>query len=236
MSELRLLLRRRPPATAAQPASDSTDNEDDLRAAAINDSPAVAEELPEGERPFELPLRTFHKRSIPRNLEQYINRPVGGFVHRAGEVESTLRHWAQVLLPAALGTDADSIVAKLLDGTSPRHLTIESDSSAILALPWELAVVDGRSLAEIGVIVRRQPVPLGGYDHRRPPRTGSLRILLVVSRHDEMGHRPLPYGACSMRSRLHPALEVELCRPATVTRFEAMLKRRATDDRMASFI
>jgi tetratricopeptide (TPR) repeat protein len=228
MSELRLLLRRRPPATAAQPAPGSTERAADLYAAAISDSPTAAEALPEGERPFDLRLPTYEKSNLHWYLEQYIKRPIGGFVHRASQVESMLGYWAQALLPAALGAGADAIVAKLLDSASPRYLTIESDSSAILALPWELASAGGRSLAEIGVIVRRQPVPLDGHDHGPPARANCLRILLVVSRPDEMGYIDHCRTARLLDevARLHPGkLEVELCRPATVTRFEAMLKQ-----------
>ena len=233
MCELRLLLRRRPTA-AARPASDSTERIDDICATAISDSPAVAELLPECDRPFELRLPASEKSSLRWYLEQYINRPIGGFVHRAGEVESTLRDWARALLPAALGANADSIIAKLLDVASPRYLTIESDLSAILALPWELAVSDGRSLAEIGVIVRRQPFPLGGHGHSRPPCIRCLRILLVVSRPDEMGYIDHCRTARLLDdvARLHPGkLVVELCRPATVTRFEAILKQASDSGR-----
>jgi tetratricopeptide (TPR) repeat protein len=181
---------------------------------------------------FDFRFRTFEKNDLRWYLEQYVRRAVGGFVHRATEVENNLRYLSKSLLPAALGDQAESILTELIGFPGHRYLTIESGSSAILALPWELAKFEGCSLAEQGVIIRRQS-PTAIDPTQRDSESikacaTNMHILLVVSRPDEMGYfdhcrsaRILDNIAATSSGKV----VVDRCFPATIEQFEAMLAK-----------
>ena len=181
----------------------------------------------EGQR-FDFRLRTFEKSDLRWYLERYVRRPFGGFVHRATEVEKNLRYLSKSLLPAALGKPAETVLTKFIDSPGQRYLSIESESSAILALPWELAKFEDRSLAEQGVIIRRRSpaaIEQGGGKGIRAC-ANNLNILLVVSRPDEMGYFDHYRSARiidDIAATSPGKVVVERCFPPTIERFEAML-------------
>src|SRR5262245_31930169 len=72
-------------------------------------------------------------------LEDYMDLPDGGAVVRARAVEVQLKEWGERLHDAIFGAPKNAaLLAQLLAAPEPRELTIATDQSALLRLPWEL--------------------------------------------------------------------------------------------------
>ena len=83
-------------------------------------------------------------------LEEYMDLPDGGAVVRAGGIEQQLHQWGRRLYDALFAAPENrAILQQLLDTkVEPRELTIATDQSALLRLPWELMTDDAGSLAQ----------------------------------------------------------------------------------------
>ena len=89
-------------------------------------------------------------------LEEYMDLPDGGAVTRAAGIEQQLHQWGRRLHEALFAAPENrALLKQLLDSPEPRELTIATDQSALLRLPWELLADDAGSLAQ-RVSVRRQ--------------------------------------------------------------------------------
>ena len=89
-------------------------------------------------------------------LEEYMDLPDGGAVVRAEGIEQQLHQWGRRLHDSLFAAPENRALLKLLlDSPAPRELTIATDQSALLRLPWELIADDAGSLAQ-RVSVRRQ--------------------------------------------------------------------------------
>src|SRR5437773_7966624 len=72
-------------------------------------------------------------------LEEYLDLPDGGAVIRAQGVEAQLNEWGHRLHDALfLAKENRVVLQQLLASPEPRELTIATDKSALLRLPWEL--------------------------------------------------------------------------------------------------
>src|SRR5436190_23111264 len=72
-------------------------------------------------------------------LEEYMDLPDGGAVVRAGGIERQLHQWGRQLYAALFAAPENrDLLQQLLDSPEPRELTIATDQSALLRLPWEL--------------------------------------------------------------------------------------------------
>ena len=118
-------------------------------------------------------------------LEEYMELPDGGAVTRAEGIERQLHQWGRQLHDALFAAPENrALLQRLLASPEPRELTIATDKSALLRLPWELMADDAGSLAQ-RVSLRRQleaPETLIPREVRLP-----LRILYIVSRPEDAG-------------------------------------------------
>ena len=151
--------------------------------------------------------------------------PDGGAVIRAQGVEEQIRLWGKRLHDAVLGAPENAILLKtLLDAPEPRELTIATDRSALLRLPWELMRDDIGRLAQ-RVAVRRQletPERLVPREVKLP-----LRMLYVVSRPDDTGFIDPRLTTRALLTALDPLegnVRLDFCRPPTAARMEEMLR------------
>jgi hypothetical protein len=74
--------------------------------------------------------------------------PDGGAVVRAGGIDEQLNQRGRRLHDALFSAPENrALLDQLLAGPEPRLLTIATDRSALLRLPWELLADDAGSLA-----------------------------------------------------------------------------------------
>lgn len=158
-------------------------------------------------------------------LESYMDLPDGGSVVRAGRVEEKLRRWGRSLYDALFRSrEQGRLLDELFDQDGPRLLTIATEDSALLRLPWELLADRRGPLSRQGVTLRRQ-LEQGGrrVDYRvHLP----LRVLVVVSRPADLGwiDPRLTTGAMlDALDSLGSQVVVDFCRPPTLERMEKML-------------
>src|SRR6266480_4252016 len=72
-------------------------------------------------------------------LEEYMDLPDGGAVVRAGGIERQLHQWGRRLYDALFAAPENrALLQQLLESPEPRQLTIATDRSTLLRLPWEL--------------------------------------------------------------------------------------------------
>jgi hypothetical protein len=106
--------------------------------------------------PFTPPLDDADYDSLRWYLEEFMDLPDGGAVVRAQQVEKQLDGWSRRLFDAIFGpAENGQVLRQLLAAPEPRQLTIATDKSVLLRLPWELMADDAGSLAQ-RVSVRRQ--------------------------------------------------------------------------------
>ncbi|MCL4205449.1 MAG: tetratricopeptide repeat protein [Pirellulaceae bacterium] len=175
-------------------------------------------------------------------LEDYMDLPDHGSQVRAGRIEGEIATWGKALYRNVFGADANSELIKSLlagDGkaasggtpSSPK-LTVATDDAHALRLPWELLADDRGPLAR-RVNIRRQleSAREGGGFHVGLP----LRILLVVSRPDDLGFIDPRLTTRSILDALSPLgdenVVVDFCRPPTLARMDEMLSRAQQDSR-----
>ena len=163
-------------------------------------------------------------------LEEYMDLPDGGSVVRAGVIEKQLSQWGRRLCEALFSASENrALLDEMLKSPEPRQLTIATDQSALLRLPWELLADEAGNLAQ-RVSVRRQlsrpeetgPGP-GGESHAvQLP----LRILYIVSRPADTGFidpRMTSKSLFAALDPLGPSVRIDFCRPPTLARMEEML-------------
>jgi hypothetical protein len=161
-------------------------------------------------------------------LEEYMDLPDGGAVVRAGQVEQRLRDWGRRLYDALFAAAEDrALLTALLAGPEPRELTIATDVSPLLRLPWELMADAAGSLAH-RVSVRRQLEEPEATEPRPVPLP--LRLLYVVSRPADAGFIDPRMTTRSLFAALDPLgknVRVDFCRPPTLARMEERLAAAA---------
>ncbi len=158
-------------------------------------------------------------------LEDYMDLPDGGAVVRANGVEKQLERWGRRLYDAVFGAPQNAALLRvLLDTPEPRELTIATDQSALLRLPWELMRDAKGSLAQ-RLAVRRQlatPESLVPREVKLP-----LRMLYIVSRPGDTGFIDPRLTSRALLSALDPLqgnVRLDFCRPPTLARMEEMLR------------
>jgi len=175
-------------------------------------------------RPFHPFLNETDFEDLRWYLEDYMDLPDGGAVVRAERVEHRLEDWGRRLFNEVFPVGFREPVNSLLADAPPRLLTVATDDTDVLRLPWEL-MADGRGpLTRRGVTVRRQ---LESAKERTPYPVGlPLRILLIVSRPDDLGFIDPRLTTRAMLDALAPLgddVVVDFCRPPTLARMEEML-------------
>jgi tetratricopeptide (TPR) repeat protein len=158
-------------------------------------------------------------------LEDYMDLPDGGAVVRAQAVEAQIKEWGQRLHDAVFAAPENARVLRtLLAAPQPPQLTIATDQSALLRLPWELMRDSAGSLAQ-RVAVRRQlqtPESLVPREVQLP-----LRMLYIVSRPGDSGFIDPRLTTRALFAALDPLqgnVRLDFCRPPTLTRMEEMLR------------
>jgi len=157
-------------------------------------------------------------------LEEYMDLPDGGAAVRAERVERRLEDWARHLFDAVFPDGRRGLIDALLRGAAPRLLTIATKDVDILRLPWELMADQRGPLTRRGVSVRRQLET--ACEPIAYPAGLPLRILLVVSRPDDLGFidpRLTTRAMLDALGRLGDDVAVDFCRPPTLLRLEEML-------------
>lgn len=175
--------------------------------------------------PFGVALSEDEYEDLRWYLEEYMDLPDAGSVVRARRIEEELRTWGRALYDA-LFREADhrDLLRALLDGDTPQLLTIATDDSDVLRLPWELIADRQGPLSRKGVTVRRQlerTSEAPGYRVELP-----LRLLIVVSRPADLGWIDPRLTTPAMLDALETLGEqvaIDFCRPPTLARMEEML-------------
>jgi tetratricopeptide (TPR) repeat protein len=157
-------------------------------------------------------------------LEDYMDLPYAGAVVRAEGVEKQIEQWGHRLHDAVFSAPENASVLKsLLDGAAPRGLTLATNQSDLLRLPWELIRDAAGSLAQ-RLSVRRQletPEPFVARESNLP-----LRMLYIISRPADAGFIDPRSTTRSVLAALDPlqgALRLDFCRPPDLLRLEEML-------------
>ncbi|HOC58292.1 MAG TPA: TIR domain-containing protein, partial [Verrucomicrobiota bacterium] len=158
-------------------------------------------------------------------LEEFMDLPDGGSITRAQRVEANLGQWGRKLYDAVF-KDGDNreLFNELQPQPAPRLLTLATRDPAILHLPWELMANSRGPLSRQDITIRRQLETAG---RAITFQTGlPLRVLCVVSRPGDLGFIDPRLSSRSMLdalSALGADVQVDFCRPPTVTRLEEML-------------
>ena len=149
-------------------------------------------------------------------LEDYLDLPDGGAIIRAQRVEGQLSEWGRRLHDAVFAAPENTGLLKtLLDAPEPRELTIATEQSELLRLPWEL-MRDGAGKPARRVSVRRQlktPESLVAREVKLP-----LRMLYIVSRPGDTGFIDPRLTTQALFTALDPLqgnVRLDFCRPPT---------------------
>jgi tetratricopeptide (TPR) repeat protein len=158
-------------------------------------------------------------------LEEYMELPDGGAVIRAQGIEQQIKQWGRRLHDAVFAAPENAaLIETLLAAPEPRELTIATDRSELLRLPWELMRDTAGNLAQ-RVALRRQletPESLVAREVKLP-----LRILYIVSRPGDIGFIDPRLTSQALFAALDPLqgnVHVDFCRPPTLPRMEEMLR------------
>ena len=158
-------------------------------------------------------------------LEEYMDLPDGGAVVRAQGIEQQLHQWGRQLYAALFAAPENlALLQQLLAGPEPRELTIATDQSALLRLPWELMVDDVGNLAQRLSVRRQLETP-----QKNEPRSVSLplRMLYIVSRPSDTGFIDPRMTTKALFAALDPLgsnVRIDFCRPPTLANMEEMLR------------
>jgi len=163
-------------------------------------------------------------------LEEYMDLPDGGAIVRAKRVEESFDKWGRQLYDALFAPKQNrQALQGLLGGTEAKELTIATDVSELLRIPWELMRDDAGPLA-LRLSIRRQleePEVTQEHQAQLP-----LKILYIVSRPEDTGFIDPRFTAKSLFDALDPLganVRLDFCRPPTLARMEEMLSA-AVDD------
>ena len=161
-------------------------------------------------------------------LEDYLDLPDGGAVTRAEGIEKQLDQWGHRLHDTLFSAPENhALLKQLLASPEPRELTIATDTSALLRLPWELLADEAGSLAQ-RASVRRQLETREEAEKPRPRAVSlPLRMLYIVSRPADAGFIDPRMTSKSLFAALDPlgaSVQIDFCRPPTLARMEEMLR------------
>ena len=175
--------------------------------------------------PFEPFLTEEDYNDLRWYLEEYMDLPDGGSVVRAERIERSLAEWGRRLYGAVFDPgDNREIFNAFTDGPGPRLLTIATKDVDLLRLPWEMTADSVGPLSQQGITIRRQlETAKKSIEYRV---TLPLRILLIVSRPDDLGFidpRHTTRGMLDALEGLGRNVAVDFCRPPTLARMEEML-------------
>ena len=196
--------------------------ENDSFTVELEDTPGHKVGIPVSFTPF---LTAEDYENLRWYLEEYMDLPDGGAVVRASEIEQQLQHWGRRLYDALFAASENhALLQQLLESPEPRELTIATDESALLRLPWELLADDAGSLAQ-RVSVRRQLETPARNEPRSIPLP--LRMLYIVSRPSDTGFIDPRMTTKALFTALDPlgvSVRIDFCRPPTLARMEEMLR------------
>jgi tetratricopeptide (TPR) repeat protein len=158
-------------------------------------------------------------------LEDYMDLPDGGAVVRAKRVEKQIQEWGRKLHDSVFTAPENAAQLKaLLDAPEPRALTVATDQSVLLRLPWELLRDDSGSLAQRLAVRRQLEAP-----EELVPRAVKLplRMLYIVSRPADTGFidpRLTTRAVFAAIDPLQGSIRLDFCRPPTLPQMETMLR------------
>ena len=165
-------------------------------------------------------------------LEEYMDLPDGGAVIRATGIEQQLHQWGRRLHDALFAaSENNALLQQMLATAEPRELTIATDQSVLLRLPWELMADDAGSLAQRVSVRRQLETP------KEPlPREVTLpfRMLYIVGRPSDTGFIDPRMTSKSLFAALDPlgaSVRIDFCRPPTLARLEEMLREGQVSDK-----
>ena len=196
--------------------------ENDSFTVELEDTPGHKVGIPVSFTPF---LTAEDYENLRWYLEEYMDLPDGGAVVRASEIEQQLQHWGRRLYDALFAASENhALLQQLLESPEPRELTIATDESALLRLPWELLADDAGSLAQRVSVCRQLETPA-----RNEPRSIPLplRMLYIVSRPSDTGFIDPRMTTKALFTALDPlgvSVRIDFCRPPTLARMEEMLR------------
>ena len=181
-------------------------------------------------QPFTLTLTDDDYDDLRWYLEAYMELPDGGAVIRAQRIEARLTQWGRQLHAAIFAAPENHAALQLLlAAEEPRQLSIATDDSTLLRLPWELMADAAGNLA-LRVSIRRQlsaPQALTPREVTREVKL-PLRILYIVSRPEDAGFIDPRLTTQALFAALDPlgaAVQLDFCRPPTLQRLEEMLRQ-----------
>ncbi len=184
--------------------------------------------------PFRLPLEASDMEEISWYFQEYLDLPLGAARIRAEAVENGFRNLGRLLFETVFGpTEARALLAHAVeDDLSTYRLSLVSERSEFLSLPWELlnSPEMGYLVSSLGSVVRQvQPSPLPSIEP--PPADGQLNALLVSPFPDEAKGS---YGG-GLAMSLVPVLEsldfqveLDFLRPATLPTLAAHLENKGS--------
>lgn len=183
--------------------------------------------------PFTFSLTDEDHEDLRWYLEDYMDLPDGGAMVRARRIERSLSEWGRGLYDAVFAPEAHQQYRdELKPNNGPHTITIATDDTAILRLPWELMADTAGTLCFQGVTIRRQ---LSNIEDAKQPETHlPLRILLVVSRPADLGFIDPRVTSRALLDALKPLgdnVTVDFCRPPTLARLQEMLAEAQRSER-----
>jgi hypothetical protein len=164
-------------------------------------------------------------------LEEYMDLPDHGSRVRAHGIEERIDAWGRRLFEAVFGSGSQQkLMEALLATDGPRLLTVATDDAAVLRLPWEM-LTNSTSPLFRKVTLRRQ---LEDAREAQPVQVElPLRILLVVSRPDDLGFIDPRMTTRGLLKALRPLgadnVAVDFCRPPTLAQLTTMLDDARAD-------
>ncbi len=185
--------------------------------------------------PFTDALTAEDHESLRWYLEEYLTFPYGAEESRAQAVQEKMRTWGTALFeqifvaPQGSPSPRDYYTLAVQHGLEQCELSVSSDDTAVLSIPWELlhdpAAGGGFLAASLGGLYRKRAniAIRGGATERGD---GPFRILLVIAR--PYGDRDIALGTVARPvlealRPLRPHVEVDVLRPPTFSALEARL-------------
>ena len=133
--------------------------------------------------PFRNPLESSDRAEISWYFQEYLDYPFGAAKERAGAVEEGLRNLGRLLFESVfrVGAARDLLDAAVSEGLSNYQLSVISDRTEFMTLPWELlnSPESGYLAASLASLTRRATA--ADSSPAEPPlSTEGLNILLVA--------------------------------------------------------
>jgi hypothetical protein len=184
--------------------------------------------------PLVLPLTGADGAELRWYLETYTQFPGAGDHAAAARVADKIRDWGHAIFRAVFGSaEGTHVYRNLMDSDPPRLLTIGANDPAVFTQPWELIRDRRGPLPFQGVVVRRQLQ--GSRPTRRRDLTLPLRILLIVSRPNDLGFLDPRTSARPLLDAIEGLppgqAQLEFCDPPTLAHLEEMISQARRDGR-----